>query len=147
MRILQRNGQMTFSKSSSTMFLNSSAGRANLDTKFPNPLAWVGVMMFALPATYPHSMIPKHSRRAGKSLSMDMEEEERAEESWSSSPYDGMELVLRLSVSIVLVLRRKLSEAVYVMSLLSSSLLGAVRRMKVKGRVAVVTFKQWPTLK
>lgn len=63
---------MTLPKSSSTMFLNSSAGRANLDTKFPNPLACVDVMMFALPAMYPHNIIPKHSKRAGKSLSMDM---------------------------------------------------------------------------
>lgn len=72
MRMLQRKGQMTFPKSNNTMFLNKSAGRANLDTKFPSPLAWVGVMMFILPATYPHKMMPKHSRRAGRSLSIDM---------------------------------------------------------------------------
>lgn len=39
---------MTFLKSNSTMFLKSSAGRANLDTKFPKPLAWLSVMMSPL---------------------------------------------------------------------------------------------------
>lgn len=83
MRMLHRNGQMTLPKSNSTMFLNSTAGSANLDTKFPNPLAWVEVMMFALPAMYPHNIIPKHSVRAGKSLSIDMLDES-AEKSGSS---------------------------------------------------------------
>lgn len=73
MRMLQRKGQITLPKSNRTMFLNSNAGKANLDTKFPNPLACVEVMMFVLPAMYPHNIIPKHSRRAGKSLSIDIE--------------------------------------------------------------------------
>lgn len=71
-RILKKNGQITSPKSSSTMFLNSKAGRANLDTKLPSPLACVDGMMFARPATYPQRIIPKHSSRAGRSLSIDM---------------------------------------------------------------------------
>lgn len=57
------------------MFLKSRAGRANLDTKLPNPFAWLLVIMFVLPAMYPHSIIPKHSIRAGRSLSTDMLDE------------------------------------------------------------------------
>jgi len=38
-RTLQRNAHMTSPKSKSTMFLKSSAGRANFDTKFPKPFA------------------------------------------------------------------------------------------------------------
>lgn len=98
-RMLHRKGQITLPKSNSTMFLNSRAGRANLDTKLPNPLAWVEVMMFALPAMYPHNIIPKHSKRAGRSLSMDMLDE-RAEESGSSSSYE--KLVVLPGASIML---------------------------------------------
>lgn len=47
-RTLHRNAHMTFPKSNSTMFLKSRAGRANLDTKFPKPFAWLSVMMSAL---------------------------------------------------------------------------------------------------
>lgn len=47
-RTPHRNAQMTSPKSSSTMFLKSRAGRANFDTKFPKPLAWLSVMMSAL---------------------------------------------------------------------------------------------------
>lgn len=76
MRMLQRNGQMTLPKSSNTMFLNSRAGRANFDTKFPSPLACVDVIMLVRPAMYPQRMIPKHSRSAGSSLSIDIVEGE-----------------------------------------------------------------------
>lgn len=71
-RMLKKNGQITSPKSSSTMFLNSRAGSANLDTKLPSPLACVDGMMFVRPATYPQRIIPKHSSRAGRSLSIDM---------------------------------------------------------------------------
>lgn len=47
-KTLQRNAQMTSTKSKSTMFLKRRAGRANLDTKFPKPFAWLSVMMSAL---------------------------------------------------------------------------------------------------
>lgn len=72
-KILKKKGQITSPKSSSTMFLKSRAGSANLDTKLPSPLACVAGMMFARPATYPQRMIPKHSSRAGRSLSIDMQ--------------------------------------------------------------------------
>lgn len=39
---------MTFPKSNSTMFLKSRTGRANFDTKFPKPFAWLSVMISAL---------------------------------------------------------------------------------------------------
>lgn len=47
-RTLHRNAQMTSPKSNSTMFLKSRAGRANFDTKFPKPFAWLCVMISAL---------------------------------------------------------------------------------------------------
>lgn len=105
MRMLHRKGQMTCPKSSSTMFLKSRAGSANLDTKLPRPLAWVEVMMLSLPAAYPHKMIPKHCSRAGRSLSMDMVEE-AAEGSGSpaSSRWDKLKLVVELGVSMVVVM-------------------------------------------
>ncbi len=54
------------------MFLKSRAEAQNLDTKLPSPLACVAGMMFVRPAMYPQRMIPKHSSRAGRSLSIDM---------------------------------------------------------------------------
>ncbi len=71
-KILKKKGQITSPKSSRTMFLKSRAGSANLDTKLPSPLACVAGMMFVRPAMYPQRMIPKHSSRAGRSLSIDM---------------------------------------------------------------------------
>lgn len=71
-KMLKKKGQITSPKSSSTMFLKSRAGSANLDTKLPSPLACVAGMMFVRPATYPQRMIPKHSSRAGRSWSIDM---------------------------------------------------------------------------
>ena len=99
MSTLHRNGQMTSPKSNSTMFLNSRAGRANFDTKFPSPLACVDVMMLALPAMYPHNMIPKHSRRAGNSLLMDI----IACAAWGSMyspPEDELPLISVVSMTI-----------------------------------------------
>ena len=46
--MLHRNAQITSPKSSKTMFLKRWAGNANLDTKFPSPLAWLPVMIVAL---------------------------------------------------------------------------------------------------
>lgn len=49
-KILYRKDQSTLEKLSTTMFLNNKAGSANLETKFPRPLACVDVMTLALPA-------------------------------------------------------------------------------------------------
>lgn len=59
-RTLQRNDQMTSPKSSSTMFLKSRAGRANLETKFPKPLAWFSVMISALQRRIEETAIIQH---------------------------------------------------------------------------------------
>lgn len=49
-KILYRKDQSTLEKLSTTMFLNSKAGSANLETKFPSPFACVDVITLALPA-------------------------------------------------------------------------------------------------
>jgi hypothetical protein len=49
-KMLYRKAQSTLEKLSTTMFLNNKAGRANLETKFPSPLACVDVMTWDLPA-------------------------------------------------------------------------------------------------